>query len=77
MLASMRKICLLLLIIPILKSEAQLQKENGIRYADVEYIFSQLPAAKQIESELRSLQAQLETRSKRSMVNSKRNTLCI
>jgi outer membrane protein len=60
----MRKICLLLLIVPILKSEAQLPKENGIRYADFEYIFSQLPAAKQIESELRSLRAQLETKIK-------------
>jgi outer membrane protein len=60
----MRKICLLLLIVPILKSKAQLPSENGIRYADVEYIFSQLPAAKQIESELRSLQSQLETKIK-------------
>ena len=60
----MRKLCLLLLIIPILKSEAQLPNENGIRYADVEYIFGQLPAAKQIESELSSLRSQLETKIK-------------
>src|SRR3989337_3168180 len=33
-----------------------------IRYADVEYIFSKLPAAKQVESELKSLQKQLETK---------------
>jgi len=33
-----------------------------IRYADVEFIFSKLPAARQIESELKSLQKQLESK---------------
>lgn len=60
----MRKVLLLILILPVLKSEAQLPKDNGIRYADVEYIFNQLPAAKQTESELRSLHTQLENKIK-------------
>ncbi|MCK6616827.1 MAG: OmpH family outer membrane protein [Cyclobacteriaceae bacterium] len=38
-------------------AQAQMQK---IGYADVEYIFSQMPEAKQIESELQSLQTQLK-----------------
>jgi outer membrane protein len=59
----MRKIFLLLLM-PVVNVTAQLPEENGIRYADVEYIFSQLPAAKQIESELRSLHTQLENKIK-------------
>lgn len=39
-------------------AQAQTQK---IGYADVEYIFSQMPEARQIESELQSLQTQLKT----------------
>jgi outer membrane protein len=38
-------------------AQAQSQK---IGYADVEYIFSQMPEARQIESELQSLQTQLK-----------------
>jgi outer membrane protein len=38
-------------------AQAQTQK---IGYADVEYIFSQMPEARQIESELQSLQTQLK-----------------
>ncbi|QOI96827.1 MAG: OmpH family outer membrane protein [Flammeovirgaceae bacterium] len=38
-------------------AQAQTHK---IGYADVEYIFSQMPEAKQIESELQSLQTQLK-----------------
>lgn len=61
----MKIICLLLLIVQILPAKAQAPSDNTkIGYADVEYIFSQLPAAKQIESELKSLQTQLESRIK-------------
>ena len=35
-----------------------------IGYADVDYIFNKLPAAKQIEAELKSLQVQLEAQLK-------------
>src|SRR5688572_30143913 len=35
-----------------------------IAYADVDYIFNKLPVAKQIESELKSLQAQLDNQLK-------------
>ena len=40
------------------------QSTEKIAYADVDYIFSQLPAAKQIEAELKSLQVQLEAQLK-------------
>lgn len=40
-----------------LTAQAQIQK---IGFADVEYIFSQMPEARQIESELQSLQTQLK-----------------
>lgn len=60
----MRKRFLFLLFPYAFFAEAQLPDDNGIRYADVEYIFSKLPAAKQIESELRSLHAQLQNKIK-------------
>lgn len=39
---------------------AQAQITSKIGFADVEYIFSQMPEAKQIEAELQTLQAQLK-----------------
>ena len=60
----MGKRFLFLLLFYAFYAKAQLPADNGIRYADVEYIFSRLPAAKQIESELKSLHAQLENKIK-------------
>lgn len=60
----MRKRFLFLLLSYALFAEAQLPADNGIRYADVEYIFKRLPVSKQIGAELKSLHAQLENKIK-------------
>src|SRR6186713_3161421 len=57
----MRKFVLLVVLgIGALVSHAQTTPTPKIGYADVDYIFSQMPEAKQIEAELKSLQAQLK-----------------
>lgn len=59
----MSKLLLFFLVFPWIPSWVHGQYDSPkIRYADVEYIFSKLPAAKQIESELKSLQKQLENK---------------
>jgi outer membrane protein len=59
----MKKLLLCLLVFIWIPSWIYGQNDSTkIRYADVEYIFSKLPAAKQVESELKSLQKQLETK---------------
>ena len=55
----MRKL-VLLVVLGITAFAAQAQTPSKVGYADVDYIFSQMPEAKQIESELKSLQAQLK-----------------
>lgn len=56
----MRKLALLLVLgFGTLLSHAQ-TASTKIGYADVDYIFSQLPEAKQIDTELKSTQAQLK-----------------
>lgn len=56
----MRKLVLLLMLgFGTLLSHAQ-TASTKIGYADVDYIFSQLPEAKQIDTELKSTQAQLK-----------------
>ncbi|MEO8473446.1 MAG: OmpH family outer membrane protein [Chryseolinea sp.] len=58
----MRKFVLLLVLgFGALVSHAQTASPLKIGYADVDYIFSQLPDAKAIDSELKSTQAQLKT----------------
>jgi outer membrane protein len=57
----MRKFVLLVVLgIGALVSHAQTTPTPKIGYADVDYIFSQMPEAKQIEAELKSLQTQLK-----------------
>jgi outer membrane protein len=56
----MRKLVLLLMFgFGAIVSQAQTATKIG--YADVDYILGQLPAAKQVESELKSLQTQLKS----------------
>jgi outer membrane protein len=55
----MRKIVLLVvLVVAAVASQAQNTK---VGYADVDYIFSQLPDSKRIDSELKAMQAQLKS----------------
>ena len=62
-LSPMSKLLLFFLVFPWIPSWVHGQYDSPkIRYADVEYIFSKLPVAKQIESELKSLQKQLENK---------------
>lgn len=57
----MRKIVFLVaLVVASITSFAQTQASAKIGYADVDYIFSQMPEAKQIETELKSTQTQLK-----------------
>lgn len=61
----MKPIVLLWYVIPFFCWNAHGQAPHEkIGYADVDYIFNQLPVAKQIESELKSLQAQLDNQLK-------------
>lgn len=55
----MKKI-ILLFAFALLTLYTQAQTTAKIGFADVEYIFSQMPEAKQIETELQTLQAQLK-----------------
>jgi outer membrane protein len=59
----MRKLVLLIVLaMSTLASQAQTQPTSTkVGYADVDYIFSQMPEAKQIDTELKSTQAQLKT----------------
>lgn len=59
----MRKtVLLIVLIAAAFASEAQTQSAaTKIGYADVDYIFSQMPDAKRIDTELKSTQTQLKT----------------
>ena len=57
----MRKLVLLLVLgLGAHLSQAQTASATKIGYADVDYIFSQLPESKAIEAELKSTQAQLK-----------------
>jgi outer membrane protein len=56
----MRKFILLAALIGTFTAYAQAQTTLKIGYADVDYIFSQMPDAKRIETELKSLQTQLK-----------------
>ncbi len=55
----MRKL-VLLVVFGLTAYVAQAQAPTKVGYADVDYIFSQMPEAKQIEAELKSLQTQLK-----------------
>jgi outer membrane protein len=57
----MRKFVLLVVLgLGAIVSQAQTATPTKIGYADVDYIFSQMPEAKQIDADLKSLQAQLK-----------------
>ena len=57
----MRKIVVLLVLaIGFITTQAQTPTASKIGFADVDYIFSQMPQAKQIETELQSTQTQLK-----------------
>lgn len=57
----MRKFVLLVVLgLAAITSQAQTATPTKIGYADVDYIFSQMPEAKQIDADLKSLQAQLK-----------------
>jgi outer membrane protein len=57
----MRKFVLLVVLgLGAIVSHAQTATPTKIGYADVDYIFSQMPEAKQIDADLKSLQAQLK-----------------
>ena len=60
----MRKIALLfVLAIGTITTQAQTSTASSkIGFADVDYIFSQMPEAKQIDTELKSTQSQLKNR---------------
>lgn len=55
----MRKL-VLLVVLGLTAYASQAQTPSKVGYADVDYIFSQMPEAKQIESDLKSLQTQLK-----------------
>ena len=55
----MRKF-ILLAVLGVISFVSNAQTGSKIGYADVDYIFSQMPEAKQIDTELKSLQAQLK-----------------
>lgn len=55
----MRKL-VLLAVFGFIAFASQAQTATKVGYADVDYIFSQMPEAKQIDAELKSLQAQLK-----------------
>ncbi len=57
----MRKLVLLVVLgLVSIVSHAQTASAAKVGYADVDYIFNQMPESKQIESELKSLQTQLK-----------------
>jgi outer membrane protein len=55
----MRKL-VLLAVFGLITFASQAQTATKVGYADVDYIFSQMPEAKQIEAELKSMEAQLK-----------------
>jgi outer membrane protein len=55
----MRKL-VLLAVFGLITFVSQAQTATKVGYADVDYIFSQMPEAKQIEAELKSMEAQLK-----------------
>ncbi|MEO7989057.1 MAG: OmpH family outer membrane protein [Chryseolinea sp.] len=55
----MRKL-VLLAVFGLITFASQAQTATKVGYADVDYIFSQMPEAKQIDAELKSLQSQLK-----------------
>ena len=56
-----KRILLLLIIAAPLFAHAQQTQPNKVGYANMEYIVSQLPEMKEIESEMKSTQTQLRT----------------
>lgn len=57
----MRKLVLLAVLgLSAILTQAQTTTTSKIGYADVDYIFSQMPEAKQIDADLKSLQTQLK-----------------
>ncbi|HOX82728.1 MAG TPA: OmpH family outer membrane protein [Chryseolinea sp.] len=55
----MRKL-VLLAVFGLITFASQAQTATKVGYADVEYIFSQMPESKQIDAELKSMEAQLK-----------------
>ena len=56
----MRKL-VLLAVFGLITFASQAQTATKVGYADVDYIFTQMPEAKQIDAELKSLEAQLKS----------------
>src|SRR5687767_10021451 len=57
----MRKLIVLIaLVVGFTTANAQTSEATKIGYADPEYIISQMPEAKQVEADLKSLQTQLK-----------------
>jgi outer membrane protein len=60
----MRMLLIVLFLGPVISQGQDSLRFTKIGYADVDYIYSKLPASKQIDTELKSLQTQLENQLK-------------